>query len=92
MSNSEINTTAEIPPFETVDNPYLLAPGMLCVVACTSQAMLIVIARGLQGDYSARTFLWVQSLAQITQQLGILQLALCGALGNILLKYPMCTF
>ena len=92
MSNSEINTTAEIPPFETVDNPYLLAPGMLCVVACASQAMLIVIARGLQGDYSARTFLWVQSLAQITQQLGILQLALCGALGNILLQFPMCTF
>ena len=49
MSNSENNTTEEVPPFETVDNPYLLAPGMLCVVACASHARLIVIAPGLQG-------------------------------------------
>ena len=49
MSNSENNTTAEIPPFETVDNPYLIALGMLCVVACAFHATPIVIARGLQG-------------------------------------------
>ncbi|XP_063711362.1 uncharacterized protein LOC134839670 [Symsagittifera roscoffensis] len=57
----------------------ILLPTVLGTLGCLSQVVMILIARGLRGDYSAKTFLWFLSVAQILQQLSLIYLAICGS-------------
>ncbi|XP_063728716.1 uncharacterized protein LOC134856294 [Symsagittifera roscoffensis] len=59
----------------------VLIPAVLCTMGCLSQVVMILIAKGLQGDFSAKTFLQVLSVAQVAQQLYIMYLSICGTLG-----------
>ena len=58
----------------------------LCGLAVLSQAVLVLISKGLQGNYSAPTFLMAQSTSQIFQQLSVMRLALCGIFGKFVVK------
>ncbi|XP_075241571.1 uncharacterized protein LOC142336548 [Convolutriloba macropyga] len=65
------------------DKTPLFVVAGLCAVACLSQLITVFIAGGLVGDYSAKTFLWVQAVGQMLQQLFIMQFALCGSIGGV---------
>ena len=62
-------------------NPVLALTSFMSFFAVLSQFVIILIARGLEGDFSARTFMWVYALAQICQQLAILYMAASNAFG-----------
>ena len=67
--------------FDGNNNSPLVVVLILCGLAVLSQVVLILISKGLQGDYSAQTFLMAQSVGQILQQLSVMRLAFCGLLG-----------
>ena len=55
--NDTTSTTLE-PDGPMQDLSYIvLIPSILCTMGCLSQVVVILIARGLQGDFSAKTFL-----------------------------------
>ena len=64
-------------------NPILVFAALMCLTAALSQTVVILIARGLEGDFSARTFMWVHALARVCQQLAILYMAVSNATGNL---------
>ncbi|XP_075247730.1 uncharacterized protein LOC142340865 isoform X2 [Convolutriloba macropyga] len=67
---------------EVYDTTPLVMVTGLNIVAVLSLLLIIIIARGLQGDFAAGTFLWVQAVGQILQQLSIMQLCLCATVGD----------
>ena len=75
----EVSTTSGPTVFER--NPLILV-AVLGGLGCASQLIAILISRGLVGDFSARTFLWVQAVGQMLQQLVVIQFSLCGAFGT----------
>ncbi|XP_063717714.1 uncharacterized protein LOC134844830 [Symsagittifera roscoffensis] len=76
----DLNTSTEtVLSEEPKRNPGLLQiVSLLCACAVISQISVILIAKGLPGNYSGKTFLWVQSIGQILQQLAVMKLAVCG--------------
>ncbi|XP_063724208.1 uncharacterized protein LOC134851837 [Symsagittifera roscoffensis] len=76
----EVSTTSGPTVFER--NPLILV-AVLGGLGCASQLIAILISRGLVGDFSARTFLWVQAVGQMLQQLVVIQFSLCGAFGGV---------
>ncbi len=65
-------------------DPILAFVALVCLTAALSQIVVVLIARGLEGDYSARTFMWVHALAQACQQLAVIYLALSNATGYLI--------
>ena len=43
--------------------------GVVSTVSLLSQAIVILIAKGLEGDYSAKTLMWVQAICETSKRL-----------------------
>ena len=55
---------------------------ILCSMTALSQLILIAISRGLQGDFSARTFMMTQAVAEIFKRLFIISYGGCRIFGK----------
>ena len=55
---------------------------ILCSMTALSQLILIAISRGLQGDFSARTFMMTQAVAEIFKRLFIISYGCCNLFGK----------
>ncbi len=76
----ELDVTVEV-------NPVLVLVVLVCLSAALSQIVIMLIARGLEGDFSARTFMWVHALAQTCQQLAVLYMAAANGAGKFFLSF-----
>ena len=82
INETELSTTEAAGVKFRDENPIFILPITLSVLACLSQVVMILIARGLKGNFSAKTFLWTQAIGQILQQLVIFNFASCRAIGE----------
>ena len=55
--NESTSTSAEEAQESMGFSFVVLIPAVLCTMGCLSQVVMILIAKGLQGDFSAKTFL-----------------------------------
>ena len=55
---------------------------ILCSMTAISQLILIAISRGLQGDFSARTFMMTQAVAETFKRLFIVSFLGCPLFGK----------
>ena len=65
-----------IPPFG-----FIMTVSCLSMFAIVSQAIVIIISMGLEGNFSAQTIMIVQSVFEILKMTMNLQRAVCGLSG-----------
>ena len=82
------NTTTSDPEMEIVrpNQNVIMVASAIAIFAGLSQFIVIVISRGLSENFSAKTFLLVQAVAEIAKQTVFISYAACAVLGESLSK------
>ena len=84
FSNLTSNVTQEPVTQEPLAIPplgFIVTVTCLSMLAIVSQAIVIIISMGLEGNFSAQTIMVVQSFFEILKMMMNLQRAMCGLSG-----------
>ena len=78
------NTTISDPEMEIVrpNQNLIMVASAIAIFAGLSQFIVIVISRGLSENFSAKTFLLVQAVAEIAKQTVFISYAACAVIGE----------
>ena len=70
------NIADEFSPNLTPNVSAVLANLMIYIVSALSQIVVVLIAKGLESDFSAKTFMWVQALFEIAKRIFAIYLSI----------------
>ena len=82
------NLADEFSPDFTPNVTAVLANLMISIVSALSQIVVILIAKGLEGDFSAKTFMWVQALFEIAKRIFAIYLSMVAGFCKYFIFLP----